>query len=286
MFNYQPPLPGQRHPQSTPGTGMIPNLVDQGGMRGYAHPTPGSGQTQGPPKAMPPPPSTKNCFKLRRSIAAKPPVTVLVELLAGKSQPKWEFIDNPEDMVYDEALYEAGQVFTCKVSYGDEEYTGSASSKNEAKNVASEQAIKAILTNKCYERVQNRNNEDPTPWAALASLALHKLYTDWQSQGYVMPPDLTNIPGTDNKPVAAERVPGAPLEPTDKHPVQLLNELSDKAVEYEMVAKVGEGPGALFVMECKINDKTFKGQAKSKKEAKKDCALKVLEEVHQITYPK
>jgi len=284
MFNYQPPLPGQRHPQANASLGIIPSLVDQGGMRGYAHAAPGGAQP-GPPKPVPPP-STKNSFKLRRSIAPKPPVTVLVELLAGKSQPKWTFIDNPEDLEYDDALEEAGQVFTCKVSYGDEEYTGSASSKNEAKNVASEQAIKAILTNKCYERVHNRNNEDPTPWAALASLALHKLYTDWQSQGYVMPPDLTNIPGTDNKVVPAVRVPGAPLEPTDKHPVQLLNELNGKAVEYEMAAKVGEGPGALFVMECKINDKTFKGQAKSKKEAKKDCALKVLEEVHQITYPK
>ena len=63
-----------------------------------------------------------------------------------------------------------------------------------------------------------------------------------------MPPDLTNIPGTDNKPVAAERVPGAPLEPTDKHPVQLLNELSDKAVEYEMVAKVGQAVVQILLM--------------------------------------
>ena len=30
-------------------------------------------------------------------------------------------------------------------------------------------------------------SEDNCPWAAIASLALHKLYTDWQSQGYTLP---------------------------------------------------------------------------------------------------
>jgi len=286
MFQYNPPLPGQRPQQpNNPGTGMTPSLVDQGAMRGYGHAPPGSSQP-GPPKPVP---STKNNFKLRRSIAPKPPVTILVELLAGKSQPTWKFIDNPEDLEYDDAMEEAGQIFTCQVDFGDESFTGSASSKNDAKNVASEQAIKALLTKKCYERVQNRNNEDPTPWGALASLALHKLYNDWQSQGYIMPSDLTNVPGSsdNNKGTGnpAPRVPGAPVEPTDKHPVQLLNELNKKAVEYEVVAKVGEGPTAVFVMECKIEDKTYKGQAKNKKDAKRDCALKALEAVHQITYP-
>jgi len=300
MFQYNPPLPGQRaspyeRPQqsnnkpgmggSGGGSGVIPSLVDQGAMRGYGHAAPGSSQP-GPPRPVP---STKNNFKLRRSIAPKPPVTILVELLAGKSQATWKFIDNPEDLEYDEAMEEAGQIFTCQVDFGDETYTGSASSKNEAKNVASEQAIKAIVSRKCYERVQNKNNEDPTPWGALASLALHKLYSDWQSQGYVMPADLTNVPGSSGALPGsgnpAPRVPGAPVEQTDKHPVQLLNELNKKAVEYEMTAKVGEGPNAVFVMECKIDDKTFKGQAKNKKDAKRDCALKALEAVHQITYP-
>ena len=31
------------------------------------------------------------------------------------------------------------------------------------------------------------SSEDNCPWAAIASLALHKLYTDWQSQGYTLP---------------------------------------------------------------------------------------------------
>jgi hypothetical protein len=29
--------------------------------------------------------------------------------------------------------------------------------------------------------------EDYCPWAAIASLALHRLYAEWQSQGYAVP---------------------------------------------------------------------------------------------------
>ena len=32
--------------------------------------------------------------------------------------------------------------------------------------------------------------EDPTPWTALASLGLFKLFNDWQSQGVQLPPEL------------------------------------------------------------------------------------------------
>ena len=35
--------------------------------------------------------------------------------------------------------------------------------------------------------LQILSSEDNCPWAAIASLALHKLYTDWQSQGYTLP---------------------------------------------------------------------------------------------------
>ena len=35
---------------------------------------------------------------------------------------------------------------------------------------------------------------DETPWAQLASLALFKLFNDWQAQGYIVPPELLRIP--------------------------------------------------------------------------------------------
>ena len=37
------------------------------------------------------------------------------------------------------------------------------------------------------EKTKQSNNETSTPWVSLASLALFKLFNDWQAQGYVVP---------------------------------------------------------------------------------------------------
>ncbi len=39
-----------------------------------------------------------------------------------------------------------------------------------------------------------RNTEDETPWAALASLGLFKLFNDWQAMGYNVPKELSKPP--------------------------------------------------------------------------------------------
>ena len=36
--------------------------------------------------------------------------------------------------------------------------------------------------------------EDETPWAQLASLALFKLFNEWQSQGFQIPNELLRAP--------------------------------------------------------------------------------------------
>lgn len=294
MYNYNPPLPGQSRARSVPSqpstaqppipgfeSTTIPGLVDQGVMGAHSI-NQGVGTSAQPKTPIPP---TKNSFKLRRTIAPKPPVTVLMELVGGKSTITWKFIDNPEDLEIDyDMIDEAGQLFTCQVTVDGMEYIGTASSKNDAKNACAENAVKDIIHQKCEEGYYG-SNEDPVPWASLASLALFKLYNDWQSQGYIMPPDLTGIPGVPQASNVRTKGAGGLLGPTDKHPVQLLNEKNGKAVEYEMKAKVGEGPTAVFVMTCTIEDTTFTGEARNKKDAKKACALKVLKEKYDITYP-
>ena len=39
---------------------------------------------------------------------------------------------------------------------------------------------------------------DETPWAQLASLALFKLFNDWQAQGYQVPTELLRAPDNFN----------------------------------------------------------------------------------------
>ena len=92
--------------------------------------------------------------------------------------------------------------------------------------------------------------EDETPWLQLASLAMFKLFNDWQAQGYVIPNELLKTPaeggntvpgagGQPDKDVTMTTDPTAqpaqpqkpkqakkmPDNPTERHPVQLLNEL-------------------------------------------------------------
>lgn len=70
--------------------------------------------------------------------------------------------------------------------------------------------------------------EDETPWLQLASLALFKLFNDWQAQGYVVPAELlktetnTGSPGNNQdvnmtpvaaaKPKQPKKVPDNPTE--------------------------------------------------------------------------
>lgn len=46
--------------------------------------------------------------------------------------------------------------------------------------------------------------EDETPWAQLASLALFKLFNDWQNQGFQIPTELLRAPDAGPLPTAAE----------------------------------------------------------------------------------
>ena len=70
-------------------------------------------------------------------------------------------------------------------------------SKQIAKNIAAEHGIQHFFLKK-FEESKQKDQKDPetgeplkpnqmedeTPWAQLASLALFKLFNDWQAQGY------------------------------------------------------------------------------------------------------
>ena len=115
--------------------------------------------------------------------------------------------------------------------------------------------------------------EDETPWLQLASLALFKLFNDWQAQGFVIPNELmknpneagngngTVVPATGNgngnmdvtmgtMPQAAQKPKQAkkmPDNPTERHPVQLLNELRG-GVTFTVVGSSGVTPNIIFTL--------------------------------------
>ena len=93
--------------------------------------------------------------------------------------------------------------------YQDTEFVGKGPSKSIAKNICAEQVLQYITTQSCSrpapaadmdtetaadtadsDAAKPNTFETDTPWSALASLAMFKLFNDWQSQGYNLPPEL------------------------------------------------------------------------------------------------
>ena len=152
--------------------------------------------------------------------------------------------------------------------------------------------------------------EDDTPWLQLASLALFKLFNDWQAQGFVIPQDLmknnneiagngAQMAATGNgngtmdvnmaaapkaegqKPKQAKKMPD---NPTERHPVQLLNELRG-GVTFVVAGSSGVTPNIIFTLGCEIDGTQYTGVGRNKKDAKKHCAMEALKVLYNIQYP-
>merc|ERR1711936_437119 len=124
------------------------------------------------------------------------------------------------------------------------------------------------------------NNEDNCPWPQIASLALYKLYNDWQSQGYQLPKELTSVPhGGGGVSSSANNEPLGGGRAVDKPPLQQLNELANKmkmTLQYDLVSELGPPNNKVFSYAVKIGTKTYSGQAQNKKAAKQAAASAAL----------
>merc|ERR1712226_1758759 len=172
---------------------------------------------------------------------------------------------------------------------------------------------KSVTKTEDQENGEGNNLETEAPWVQLASLALFKLFNDRQSQGYVVPAGMMrgnqfNTPD----PVAHEGENGEttkkkknkkkdegepkgektlPENASEKHPVQLLNEMAGPLV-YEQTGQVSEPaeqtgapPSCVFTLSVTVNGVVYSGQGKSKKEAKKAAAVNAVGALYGIDYP-
>ena len=139
-------------------------------------------------------------FKLKKMIPPKAPVTILREMLGNA-------------VTYEEADPIMPQrphmpmLFSTRAVYQDTEFFGQGPSKSIAKNICAEQVLQFITTQSCLKNEEPESESDSsleetdTPWSALASLAMFKLFNDWQAQGYAVPPEL--MPGSGLAPAPA-----------------------------------------------------------------------------------
>jgi len=305
-------------------------------------------------------------FRLRKLLSPKSPLMVVNEMVGSVS---YNFIDAPAGGGMAPGI---PHLFTAQCVVDDQTFSGTGPSKQIAKNICAEHVIQYVVTKKCNENrnkpvvdqqmadpnVQpsvpgfgddgtappgeadapkyNRQIEDETPWLQLASLALFKLFNDWQAQGYVIPAELlknpndpnnpTNIPqqggqsfenahqkfreiremnlknaqmnlertrlatrkdvqmGHAPAPKAPKKAKEIPPNPTDRHPVQLLNELKGGVV-FSVVGTTGVTPNIIFTMGCEVDGQQYQGVGRNKKDAKKHCAMEALKALYNIQYP-
>ncbi len=142
-------------------------------------------------------------FRLRKVIVPKSPIMVLNEMVGPVI---YTFVDGhpPMPMMNCPPM----QLFTATCTVEGEAFSGTGPSKQIAKNICAEQVVRYIVTKRAAARgrvqVATEGGEaavpkphemqDETPWAQLASLALFKLFNDWQAQGYAVPNELFKAP--------------------------------------------------------------------------------------------
>lgn len=247
-------------------------------------------------------------YRLKKMLTPKAPIMVLHELL-GQSSVNYEIIEPGQP-----SMRNMPQLYTAKTVYQEQTFTGMGPSKSVAKNVCAEHVLQFITTQSCLKKAEKqdqengspnnkRNQESDTPWVSLASLALFKLFNDWQAQGYEIPVEMLKGGGSEKllaqgeaaaqgtgvtPPKAKKAVVKAekvlPENPTQKHPVQLLNEMSGPLV-YEQTGQTGIPPNCIFTLTVTVNEVTYSGQGKSKKEAKKAAAQTALAAIYNVEYP-
>ena len=237
------------------------------------------------PTSSSPVPNKRPSFKLRKSIQPRQPLTILHEL--ADTKPQFDFYDVP----HEERERRAWQMgcdledigcYECRCNVQGLEFIGEGATKGQAKESVTEMAIQGLISAKCeMNEVEGAvgNSEDNCPWPQIASLALYKLYNDWQSQGYEIPRELTSIADC-AEPRAFQPSSGSFTQrESNKAPLQLLNEMAAKmqcSVELECTGEVGTPCDKVFTFTARIKDKLYSGQAKSKKMAKQAAASSAL----------
>jgi len=120
-------------------------------------------------------------FRLKKLLAPKPPMMALYELVQKNDITFHPFQADPTT-----------RLLKITAEYEGQTFEGIGPTKSIAKNICSEHILQHIAF-KAYIKDEQENSttggpqEEETPWSALASIALFKLFNDWQAQGTQIP---------------------------------------------------------------------------------------------------
>lgn len=171
-----------------------------------------------------------------------------------------------------------------------------------AKNNACEKALRDLIINKFRQAKQqdavsvasedvNMDDSDSSevPMLQLASFALHKLFSEWEAEGFEVPFPKTENPQTtgmtNETPPKTPSTPKAPkvkneLPPNNisMHPVMLLS-IMRPCTMFNDLGSQGITPNIMHTVGATIDGQSFIGQGRSKKEARKRVATQILQKL-------
>jgi len=238
----------------------------------------------------------------------KPPVMAIMELI------------KQDEVVYGNPIMDPlTRLLKITATYDGVTFEGVGPNKNIAKNICSENVLQYIAFRACKKDqevgavVQGNQGEMETPWTSLASVALFKMFNDWQAQGAevpvalmkckpivpVPPPPNNGFSHTEDVNMAApkpkikkERKPRIvdgveikkelPEDAASKHPVMLLHEMKGQ-LDYEIVSE-GAFPNAVYHCTVTVDNQRFTGTFRNKKEAKKNAAANAMAVIYGVNY--
>lgn len=126
----------------------------------------------------------------------------------------------------------------------------------------------------------------------LASFALHKLFSEWEAEGFEIPLPKANenpaLPQAGTSGEGTSKTTGVPKPPKVKtelpmnntlmHPVMLLS-IMRPCTQYNDLGSQGITPNIMHTVGATVNSQSFIGQGRSKKEARKRVATTILQKL-------
>lgn len=217
----------------------------------------------------------------------------------------------------------SGGLFKASVTVNGTAYDGEGMSKIAAKNAACEKALRDLMLQKLQKKFiqsslsgstasmdvdegdkpSQEDDEDDVPMMTLMSYALHKLFSEWESQGYTIPENKQASPGGDMllptiptrsadspPPVPPPSAPNLPLPKSELpknagtyHPVMLMS-IMKPGLKFTDLGCIGTTPNTMYTVSVTIEHVIFLGKGRSKKLAKKAAAKDAMETIYGVKF--
>lgn len=221
--------------------------------------------------------------------------------------------------------------FTAEVFVNKAKYQGSGPSKISAKNAACEKALRDLMIQKLVKRSVtsvtpsveamdtdgaaggdavppgDEETQEEVPMLTLISYALHKLFAEWEADGFQVPDYKQGqasgpiLPKTEEEMLAAFAPPKVEAKPAvtatkmplpkaelpknaeNIHPVMLLS-IMRPGVQFEEISSVGMSPHIVHTVSITIDHVIYMGQGRTKKIAKKIAAKEAIEALYGVKF--